>query len=346
MKEEDLAATPETEWPPSLRSVGWIMKSRPILFVGYGIHEIDIDVVAALHKHSGDDVSRYTLAYRQSDTADRHEEERLRQMGVRWWSFDLPAVAFSKLPGELSETRDHEWRRGPHASDESLRSDLDNRWRVQLQKMAASEWMNAQLEKLRDLLGDEEASAQSEAASDGERPRLVVAGLASQWYAFALKRASDFPSRRRVSAGLAAVDSRVPGGSGLVPVMVAAAVAGPDAVGRLAFLTNTPEAWSGWREIEEFCLSAGIDVRPLRDPPADAGARTSHVLLFDPDEKEDITQTSRQRMIMDVDRLVDLSAQEKSDAAEIRAPMVSHSEGFGTSSPPTSCSPTSSPNPH
>ncbi len=130
--------------------------------------------------------------------------------------------------------------------------------------------------------------------------RLVVAGLGSIWHGFSLSVAEDFPTERRASARLAAVDSQVPGGSGLVPLMIAAAIGGPAAAGRLSFFSNVPRSWSGWKEIETLCLSAGVAVHPLLSTAEREVGRTSHVLLFDQARDDARTQAPRQRFIMDV----------------------------------------------
>jgi hypothetical protein len=118
-----------------------------------------------------------------------------------------------------------------------------------------------------------------------------------------------------MSARLVSVDAQMPGGSGLVPVMVAAVTAGPSAVGSMAFFSNVPSRWDSWREIEDFCLSAGVAVHPWAGPPdgdgdgdgPDAGAvaRTSHVIFFDPERADGTSQLPRQRLIMDVQGLAD-----------------------------------------
>jgi hypothetical protein len=135
------------------------------------------------------------------------------------------------------------------------------------------------------------------------RRRLVVAGLGSIWHGFSLSTPADFPTKRRASARLAAVDSQVPGGSGLVPLMIAAAIGGPAAAGRLSFFSNVPRHWSGWKEIETLCLSAGVAVHPLLSRAEPEVGRTSHVLLFDQAEDDARTQAPRQRFIMDVQSL-------------------------------------------
>lgn len=285
-----------------------LFSNRPILFIGYDMHEVDVDVVAILHRSKSEKSPRYALRSRVGPNSELHEEERLRQMGVDWWSFRLPPLASARLPGEMRLMERHEWRYGRkgYVSSKKLREDLDNLWREKLQDEVAQIWLEAQESKLRLLINPDTPSTASEIQEP--ETRLVIAGLASMWHAFALKKPADMPSRRRVSASLAAVDSEVPGGSGLVPAMVAAAVAGPRAVGQLTFLTNTPKQWTQWDEVEEFCLSGGIDIRPLhvqKKLDKNVGARTSHVLLYDPDKNEEGGWQPRQRMIMDVDELVE-----------------------------------------
>lgn len=312
-----------------------LFESRPMLFVGFELGDEELDIVALLQSFGSDQALRTTLRF--GDPSERpHEAERLRQLGVRWWPFDLPGIGRATLPGYLTQAAWHEWRFGqdfrtPLAADRSelvrrLRSDFENPWRVELQRAKDTEWLVAQVRQPEDLL-DRNVGEVAAAGPLGapQRSRLVVAGLASLWHALGLKKAADFPNRRRVSAGLAAVDSRVPGGSGLVPAMVAAVAAGPDALGRLAFLSNLPSSASSWSEIEEFCLAAGLDTRPLaRAVQLNDGARTSHVLLFDAFGAESRTVRPRQRMILDVDDLVATG-----QTANAAAPSIVPTDGFG-----------------
>lgn len=320
----------QTELPARLQALRTLFISKSILFIGYDLHEVDVDIVVALHHLKGPESLRYALRFRAEDHSDLHEEERLLQMGVQWWPFHLGPLASARPPGELRLTTRHEWRYNgkAHINSNDLREDLENPWRKKLQSISAQEWLEAQQSSLRDLV--EPTRPDPVLGTRGTEPRLVIAGLASMWHAFALKNPADMPSRRRVSANLIAVDSEVPGGSGLVPAMVAAATAGPENVGRITFLTNIGKQWSQWEEIEEFCLSAGIDVRPLQgDLDRNAGARTSHVLLYDPHKKERESQEPRQRMIMDVDELVDPSR--GGSAENAIAPKVYPLDGLGYS---------------
>lgn len=302
-----------------------LFENRPILFIGYDLHEVDVDVVATLHHSKNANSPRYALRFR----AGAHEEERLRQMGVDWWPFKLGPLAGVRLPGELRLTERHEWRYGNkgRTTNHQLREDLENVWRKKLQTVGAREWLEAQESSLRNLVASTLSTSAPGSLEPG--PRLVVAGLASMWHAFALKKPEDMPSRRRVSANLAAVDSEVPGGSGLVPAMVAAAVAGPDHVGQITFLTNVTKRWAQWEEVEEFCLGGGIDIRPLDGEHLDkeAGARTSHVLLYDPSKNERESWKPRQRMIMDVDELIDPEGGGSIERAT--APRVKKVRGWG-----------------
>ena len=86
---------------------------------------------------------------------------------------------------------------------------------------------------------------------------------------------------RRASAQMTSVDQQVPGGSGLVPIVIAAALAGPRAVGRFAFFSNVPPTCNGWAAIQDLCLSAGIDIRPWVGDGYQAVGRTSHIIFFD-----------------------------------------------------------------
>lgn len=301
-----------------------IYKNSPMLFVGYQLHEEDVDVVAALHKTQGgrDFHHRYCLRFRKTVDEEKDVDERLKQMGIAWWHFPLEQIAFASLPGELRLAKRHEWRYGTKGTPQKGQ-DLDNPWRRSLQFHSSREWERSQQEHLQSLLEESGATADGKAS-----PRLVFAGLASMWHAFAIRQRDDFPSRRRVSAGMTAVDSQVPGGSGLVPAMVAAATAGPNAVGNFAFLTNAAQSWNQWSEIEEFCLGAGIDVQPhMVESGEKVSARTSHVLLYDPHKRESDTLHPRQRMIMDVDEAIEGTGEETGRAAEILR--VRQAKGMG-----------------
>ena len=224
-------------------------------------------------------------------------EARLEQMGIRSWLFSVEAAGFSLEPGRLQRVARHEWR---------LAANLDSSepWRAAIQKVVARAWLRPQRECLDQLLAEE--GTQVDAAKlEG---RLVFAGLASIWHAFAIRKESDFPTQRRVSAGYSSVDMQVPGGSGLVPCMEAAVMAGPRAAGQVGFLTNVPRTWSSWLEIEEFCLSAGVDVRAhdsVEDRSDLQAGRTSYVLLWDLGKKDGRGARPKQRFIMDVPSLAD-----------------------------------------
>jgi len=308
-----------------------VVRSSPLLFIGYDLHEVDVDVASVLQRHKHEPKGRnrrLTLRYRHDALADRHEEERLRQLGVEWWSFSPGGIGRARLPGELTVVRKHEWRYpdGRRDPDIDLRAHLDNPWRRSLQRASAQAWLDAQMAEIsRIALPSVIARSEADTPPPALPSRLVVAGLASVWHAFALRKADDFPERRRVSASLEPVDSQVPGGSGLVPVMVAATAAGPSAVGRIVFLSNGVERWSHWPEVEEFCLSAGVDVQPTGElAGADAG-RTSHVLLFDAEKNDQDSIQPRQRMILDVDEPV--VAGRPATQVNVKVPLHSEFDG-------------------
>lgn len=287
-----------------------VLGRSPLLFIGYDLHEVDVDVGAVLQRHKHEwrgPNRRVALRYRRDALADLHEEERLRQLGVEWWSFSPGGIGRARLPGELTAVKKHEWRYpgGRRDPGVDLRAQLDNPWRRSLQHASAQAWLDAQTAELTRIpLASGGVRSKAGTPAPATPPRLVVAGLASVWHAIALRKADDFPERRRVSASLEPVDSQVPGGSGLVPVMVAATAAGPSSVGRIAFLSNGVERWSHWNEVEEFCLSAGIDVRPIGETAGTEAGRTSHVLLFDAEKSDEDSLQPRQRMILDVDEPV------------------------------------------
>ncbi|HEX3784747.1 MAG TPA: hypothetical protein VHX38_34225 [Pseudonocardiaceae bacterium] len=284
-----------------LRDLRKVFAERPLIFVGYSVPEVDVDVVYALQRYRRQETPPQRRQLVEQRSLSASENERLRQMGIEAWSFTVPAIGFAALPGKLRAARRHEWRtvlRNP--IDASAEAD----WHRALERLAAVAWLRPQLEALRSLTpGDQDDPATTLA---GE-PRLVIAGLGSIWHGFALTKGADFPVPRRVSAQLVSVDAQVPGGSGLVPAMVAAAAAGPTAVGSLAFLSNVPAVWDNWNEIEDFCLSAGIAVHPWVPPEASAGTesvtRTSHIIFFDPNKGDDHSPLPRQRFIMDVQGL-------------------------------------------
>src|SRR4029077_7610976 len=121
------------------------------------------------------------------------------------------------------------------------------------------------------------------------------------------------------------VDTQVPGGSGLVPVMIAAWIAGAEAVGHMAFVCNVPKEWVGWREIEEFCLSAGIDVLPWQSEQAHnelSVGRTTHVIFFDPDKGDEQAFLPRQRYNIDVQSLTDERKAAQTNLKELKVPPV------------------------
>jgi hypothetical protein len=302
-----------------------VLRSSPLLFIGYDLHEVDVDVVAALQYRKHDlEVRnrRVALRYRQNARADLHEAERLRQLGVEWWSFSPGGIGRARLPGELAAVKRHEWRYQDGRRDPrlDLRAHLENPWRRSLQRASAQAWLNAQTAELSRIpLASAGGTWKTDLPALTTRSRLVVAGLASVWHAIALRKADDFPERRRASASLEPVDSQVPGGSGLVPVMVAATAAGPSSVGRIVFLSNGVERWSHWVEIEEFCLSAGVDVRPVGEPGGPEVGRTSHVLLFDSEKSDEESLQPRQRMILDVDEPV-MAGPAASKVAALKVP--------------------------
>jgi hypothetical protein len=282
-----------------------LMTRRPLIFVGYGIPEVDVDVVYALQQFRDRRTppSRRQLAARRA--LSPAEIERLRQLGVEPWAFDVANVGFASGPGRLQSARRHEWRL---TAANPLDVPPDRDWRRALERVGSQAWLEPQLQALRSLDPDRPAGV---ADSRLGGSRLVVAGLASVWHGIALTKPGDFPTPRRVSAQLIAVDARVPGGSGLVPVMIAAAAAGPAQAGSVAFFSNAPRQWANWDEIEKFCLTAGVSVHPWTPPAGTATAeapvvgRTSHVILFDPDRDDTRSSQPRQRFIMDVQDLAD-----------------------------------------
>lgn len=302
-----------------------LLACRSLIFVGYSIPEVDVDIVYALQQYRQRDggTKRWQLlAHRDcSATAD----ERLRQMGVDPWPFEVSSIGFAAIPGKLRAARRHEWRL---RSADPLALAPDKDWRRALEGVAGHAWLEPQLASLRSLT---QAGSQGAAVPSAVgQHRLVVAGLASIWHGIALTKSADFPVPRRVSAQLISVDGQVPGGSGLVPVMVAAAAAGPAAVGSVTFFSNAPREWSSWDEIEDMCLSAGVAVYPWRpEPGANSDglasvARTSHVILFDSGRQDAGSRLPRQRFIMDVQALANEELSPRvADWSKLRVPPAS-----------------------
>jgi hypothetical protein len=280
-----------------------LLEQRPFVFVGYSLAEEDFDVVAALHRcRPATGVRRWML--REGYPGGKPSEaERLEQMGIGWWGFELPPVGRTNPPSSIRPYR-LEWRLAVRSTARrparvALRQ-AEEAWRRQLQAVSSRAWLRPQVEKLAGwCLPQFEMEPE---ARHGRR--LVVAGLGSIWHGFSLYRSADFPTQRRASARFMAVDSQVPGGSGLVPLLIAAAIGGPHAVGRLSYFSNVPRQWSGWREIETLCLSAGVAVFPASAKEGKVG-RTSHVLLFDQQGDDGSTPAPRQRFIMDVQSMAD-----------------------------------------
>lgn len=307
-----------------------LLASRPLIFVGYSIPEVNVNVVYALQRYRQRDaqIKRWQLLAQRERSATT--DERLRQLGVDPWPFGVSALGYASIPGRLRAARRHEWR---SISVDPLAVSPDKDWRKALEKVAGQAWLEPQLRALRSLNAGEGVTSASDPPAGGHR--LVVAGLASIWHAVALTRSADFPVRRRVSAQLISVDAQVPGGSGLVPVMVAAAAAGPAAVGSLTFFSNAPREWGSWDEIEDMCLSAGISVHSWSPGPGDGHdaitsvARTSHVILFDATEKDAGSDLPRQRFIMDVQALADESlSRQVTDWSRLKVPPARPLAGF------------------
>jgi hypothetical protein len=306
-----------------------LLSSRPLIFVGYSIPEVDVDVVYALQRYPQRDERTKRWQLRAERERSASADERLRQLGIDPWPFEVPAIGFASIPGKLTAARRHEWR---STSADPLGLEAEQDWRRALERVAAEAWLEPQLQALRSLRSQE--NEEITAGSASREHRLVIAGLGSIWHAIALTTLADFPAKRRASVRLISVDSQMPGGSGLVPAMVAAAAAGPAAVGHLEFFSNVPHTWSNWNEIEDLCLSAGVQVHPWSPASNDQArsvasvARTSHVILFDPTSKEDL-RIPRQRFIMDVQALTDetLSPQ-VTDWSALKVPAARLSEGF------------------
>ena len=195
-----------------------LFSSRPLIFVGYSIPEVDVDVIYALQRYRqrDDRIKRWQLRVERERSASA--DERLRQLGIDPWPFEVSAIGFAAIPGKLNAARRHEWR---SVSDDPLDLHPEQDWRRALETVAAQAWLEPQLQALRSLSQPETAQTATRSAP-GEH-RLVMAGLGSIWHAIALTTPADFPVERRVSARLISVDSQLPAGSGLVPAMVAAA---------------------------------------------------------------------------------------------------------------------------
>jgi hypothetical protein len=317
LQQEAQSSDPSEDPVPAelFRALVSLLRDRELLFIGYSLSDEDVDILYLLQTYPPRDSGRpqrWKLA--PSSSYSVWEEERLNQMGIAWWPFQVSALGHCPEPNRLRAAAALEWR-----SAESQHSSAANMvgWRESLQRVISLAWLVPQLAALRALLtpisgqGNGYTPAMGSVPADlPVGPRMVVAGLASIWHAFALHEARDFPLPRRVSAQLSSIDEQVPGGSGLVPVMIGAVAAGPQCAGSVAFLSNVPAEWNSWKEIEEFCLSAGIDIRPLWSPETGPGtqqeartARTSHVLFYDERSEDRAYQppwSAKQRFIMDV----------------------------------------------
>jgi hypothetical protein len=300
-----------------------LLESRPLIFVGYSIPEVDVDIIYALHRYRQPHaISRWQLTTDDSVTS----KERLRQLGIMSSRFEVPAIGYAAAPGKLAAAKRHEWRAitEPHklpAGEED--------WRSAIQRVSSRAWLDPQLDQLRSLSPGQPAASP---VSTGLGGRLVVAGLGSIWHGFALLKDPDFPTPRRASAPMISVDQQVPGGSGLVPIVIAAALAGPPAVGKFAFLSNVPSNWSGWAAIQDLCLSAGIETHawnPDTDDGSQAVGRTSHIVFFDAENGHPGAGRSRQRFIMDVQSLADdRSTPTDGDWSKLQVPAAGFSKDF------------------
>jgi hypothetical protein len=276
-----------------------LLTSRPLIFVGYSIPEVDVDVIYALHRYRQ---TARIMRWQLTNDMSVSSVERLRQLGIEASSFAVPAMGYAAAPGKLTASARHEWR-----TESAIPQDVsaEETWRSAIQRVSSRAWLEPQLEILRSL-GPSGQPAPAPPPFDPGR-RLVVAGLGSIWHGFAVRDELDFPAMRRASAQLISVDQQVPGGSGLVPIMIAAALAGPQAVGKFAFFSNVPNTWSGWAAIKDLCLSAGIAIHPWDASKPEEGSqavgRTSHIIFFDADEEHTGSGRSRQRFIMDVQSL-------------------------------------------
>lgn len=300
-----------------------LLESRPLIFVGYSIPEVDVDIIYALHRYRQPDaISRWQLTTDDSATS----KERLRQLGIVSSRFDVPAIGYAAAPGKLTAAKRHEWR--AITEPQKLPAGKED-WRTAIQRVSSRAWLDPQLDQLRSL---EPGYAAAAPVSTGSGGRLVVAGLGSIWHGFALLKDPDFPTPRRASAPMISVDQQMPGGSGLVPIVIAAALAGPLAVGKFAFLSNVPSNWSGWAAIQDLCLSAGIETHAW-DPHSDKGSqavgRTSHVVFFDAENGRPGAGRSRQRFIMDVQSLADVRSTPKDgDWSKLQVPAAGLPKGF------------------
>jgi hypothetical protein len=75
-------------------------------------------------------------------------DERLRQLGIDPWPFEVSAIGFASIPGRLAAARRHEWR---SVSDDPLSLHPEQDWRRALERVAAQAWLEPQLQALRSL---------------------------------------------------------------------------------------------------------------------------------------------------------------------------------------------------
>jgi hypothetical protein len=275
-----------------------ILEMAPLMMLGYSVLEDDIDIVWLLTIYKSTQTRFTLMASRYWDAA---ADARLQQMGIISMTFDVDARGFCQEPKQLQKTRRHEWRTDQSAQPKYI---AEIGWEKAIQEIVSNAWLEPQKEFLEKMLASRTKSSNTVC-----RSRMVFSGLASIWHVISMPNAnSGFPGRRRASQNYSAVDFQVPGGSALVPCMIAAVMLGPSGANNVTFFTNVPMQWSSWAEIEEFCLSAGIDVRPCPTKDSDRHEQvgcTSYILLWEEKGDEDSSRHPKQRFFMDVASFAD-----------------------------------------
>jgi hypothetical protein len=82
-----------------------LLADRPLIFVGYSIPEVDVDIVYALQQYRQRDerIKRWQLLARRDYSPTGNE--RLRQMGVTPRPFEVSSIGYAAIPGKLRAAR-------------------------------------------------------------------------------------------------------------------------------------------------------------------------------------------------------------------------------------------------
>ena len=81
--------SPSTGPPSLLAQYCDLLRSRPLIFVGYSIPEVDVDVIYALHRYRE---PAGPMRWQLTSDMSVSSVERLRQLGIESWRFAVPAM--------------------------------------------------------------------------------------------------------------------------------------------------------------------------------------------------------------------------------------------------------------